>query len=795
MAARCTENRRARFLQAVESKSSSSASSPGFANESKVDHLTIILELYTRSYELFKKYSPPSSQTQGRQTLWIAYRIAQTYYESGKFDMAVRFFERIAKTYRREKWDAMLVPLLSTWYACAQQLGDMELGVQLLIEMITYGASVERDDPETAQEDLMAVLRSTVPSYQDKPLVVDVSDSEPLLDTSLVFWSPEVKVDERAVFQLALSAPSDVHMSSLPFTSFAIYFSDDSPPMTVVHKATEDDTPTIQMVDLGHIEYPIGEHGDESKEIEANLRWQAGGTIVFRGTVASRSPTVISISKVVLTLKEGSWWIEIPLTPTATRSGSTQPPRWLKSVSPPRFVTLRPDGSTSLSSVTVRHRPHNVQVSLSHQAPAYVGEEYPIVIEVINADDRTLEITTDVLLQPSEIEAAVHSISYDKESWTNLIKGVSFGVLAPGVSVLKTLYLNSSGAAGDRVIDISIQSRNTADAPAPAISPLSPKSPAVQAADTGETLRTVVVPTVSPIEAETSVMYSRSRNAQPPLADLETYDHEFWEDGVGGEATVVTSWRCVGPHGLHIESVKMIKDDGPHARVVDFVVETNLEDLLTDWFPGDEFCDQCQLSFNVDEESEDPISGPGLYEISWRRILDNGGYGSLGTSIFRLPSLQPPRDGLIALLDVPTTANLHVPVPMRLVIRNQRLSRSANVVVQLEFDAADGFVLAGLRSGRIPILLPGGEEVLTWNIIPVECGLVRVPHIKVTDRRAPVGSHGGTPLEGQTELEGEDVEVVDIRRDARSVESAADAAKSAKERRALPWDIRVLVLP
>ena len=33
----------------------------------------------------------------------------------------------------------MLQPLLKTWYACAQQLGDMELGVQLLIEMLAHG--------------------------------------------------------------------------------------------------------------------------------------------------------------------------------------------------------------------------------------------------------------------------------------------------------------------------------------------------------------------------------------------------------------------------------------------------------------------------------------------------------------------------------------------------------------------------------------------------------------------------------------------------------------------------------
>lgn len=78
-------------------------------NEKKVQHYAIILEvcgphnlmnltnipvlqLYTKAYEIFKKYIPPggSTQAQGRLTLWIAYRIAQTYYDSGEFAMAVR---------------------------------------------------------------------------------------------------------------------------------------------------------------------------------------------------------------------------------------------------------------------------------------------------------------------------------------------------------------------------------------------------------------------------------------------------------------------------------------------------------------------------------------------------------------------------------------------------------------------------------------------------------------------------------------------------------------------------------
>lgn len=50
-----------------------------------------------------------------------------------------RFFERIAKTYRRERWGSMLRPLLTTWYSCAKQLGDVELSIRLLLEMMGHG--------------------------------------------------------------------------------------------------------------------------------------------------------------------------------------------------------------------------------------------------------------------------------------------------------------------------------------------------------------------------------------------------------------------------------------------------------------------------------------------------------------------------------------------------------------------------------------------------------------------------------------------------------------------------------
>jgi hypothetical protein len=47
-----------------------------------------------------------------------------------------RFFERIARTYRRERWGAMLRPILSMWCDCARQTGNVELSVRLLLEIM-----------------------------------------------------------------------------------------------------------------------------------------------------------------------------------------------------------------------------------------------------------------------------------------------------------------------------------------------------------------------------------------------------------------------------------------------------------------------------------------------------------------------------------------------------------------------------------------------------------------------------------------------------------------------------------
>ncbi|KAF8663656.1 hypothetical protein AX16_000898 [Volvariella volvacea WC 439] len=914
MAAKSTEMRRSRFMNIleVEMTRGESTGSPGFVNEKKVDHLVIILELYTKAYELFKKYASVNSAnpTQGRLTLWIAYRIAQTYYDSGKFDTAIKFFERIARTYRREKWDDLLRPLLETWYRCAQQLGDVDLSIRLLVELLGHDVA-DSSGPSALEEDLLAVMQSTVPSSPDTPLLVDLSESIPVFNTTVNFWSSDIKVHEAVAFQITLEAPKVVDISHLPFKSISIYFEDETPPFIVKHRPAGDvgdetDNATnlkgnVRIVKLGTIPdkhlNPVSSTSSEEQgeEVEATLRWLPGDVMLLTGVIVPSAPGILRVIKAVLTISEAGWNVEVPCDPRAYRQEHI--PRWLCSMNPPKFMMRDKNyGSTAV----VRHRPHRIRVAVSHQTPAYLNEEFPILLDITNDDEQELEVILDVLLQPTEIDEAINSISLDGEQSTSLIRGISCGRLAPGMSIMKSLYLMNTGAGGDRIIDISVHSKpavirpptpplphedvdlggnesseqnneehNQEDEKTPRVAQFEgqiPHSePEYEELNVTETLRTLVIPTVEPIKYSREVVYRHSLNEWVGIGDLRTFDGDFWDDRVGGEAIVRVNLGFEGPWEVEVKSIELIKEDNDYAKIIESSLDRyasakegeGVDDSFPEIFsPGDTHSEHCVISIASPEEGDNtaqpgPIHGPGHYQVAWRRIFRNGERGTLSITRIFLPPLNPPSEGLVGLLKVPPIGKLHSPLPLELTIRNYHPSRSANIIVYLEPDHTDAsattaptagssapsptpgtpasvpstpiasthptlasggpsatshspnsFLVAGLRSGRIPILLPLTEHVVKWNLIPLECGYCKLPIIRVLDARNNTGATvqtvpggggdvvkgssvsgpgqiGGAPGTGTTPGTGagslaslgEAVKIVDVRMDVRKVET------------------------
>ncbi len=160
------------------------------------------------------------------------------------------------------------------------------------------------------------------------------------------------------------------------------------------------------------------------------------------------------------------------------------------------------------------------------------------------------------LINSNLVRHAVNHVAMDDQRSTSLLKAVACGVLAPGVSVLKKLYLANTGAPGERVIDISVQSHSTAQPPTSPVSPTTPASAtAPSLVDRSETLRTLAVPTVLPIEVEHAVTYRRPAKPQPGLADLMTFEGSQKDEAAAVEAVVTSIVSVVATSGLVVENV------------------------------------------------------------------------------------------------------------------------------------------------------------------------------------------------------------------------------------------------
>ena len=109
------------------------------------------------------------------------------------------------------------------------------------------------------------------------------------VDTSVVFWTSEAVVEERVAFQFSVTAPSDIAISALPFSSLAIHFSHKEEPVMVRHNPGLATSAKVQRVDLG--DFPL----EVATEYQGYLRWEKSAMIMFAGTVSSDVPMTLAV--------------------------------------------------------------------------------------------------------------------------------------------------------------------------------------------------------------------------------------------------------------------------------------------------------------------------------------------------------------------------------------------------------------------------------------------------------------------------------------------------------------------
>jgi hypothetical protein len=99
-------------------------------NESNFDHSNSIIQLLNRAYESFKR------EKNDRMILAVASNIAIEYFHINHYEMAKKFFDRIAVTYRDENWHNILTQTLLVALKAAQKLNRTQDAVNYSLELL-----------------------------------------------------------------------------------------------------------------------------------------------------------------------------------------------------------------------------------------------------------------------------------------------------------------------------------------------------------------------------------------------------------------------------------------------------------------------------------------------------------------------------------------------------------------------------------------------------------------------------------------------------------------------------------
>lgn len=182
----------------------------------------------------------------------------------------------------------------------------------------------------------------------------------PTVRTSVHFWETDVYVDQPATFQLTISMPGNIALSSLSFASVSVFFSDDVLTPLIIHHSDDapDSDKKVRRVVLGGVSQYLSDKGSVEGGVgeipQAYLRWGSDVSIVFMGALQLKLPGVLKLTKVVLTVKHNNWWIDLPIKLNELQhygDRTLETPKWLTSVDPPKYVPVKRGDCTTATCV------------------------------------------------------------------------------------------------------------------------------------------------------------------------------------------------------------------------------------------------------------------------------------------------------------------------------------------------------------------------------------------------------------------------------------------------------------
>jgi hypothetical protein len=409
IAARAGEERWRRFYRASQSGSNpvvilqQNQDTPamrhlkqGLELESKVDHAAIVIDLLSKAHDVFK------NQKAIRMSLFLASEIARVYQDTNQHELALKYYDKVASTYRNEKWFGLLGNIRQRMKSCALTTGNAQLVIDSLVELMHPQLSTSTDQREIVLADLSTFLSSSAASSAD----VNMNSLTSFLQCDFCFQSQQGQVQKEHYFQVSIESqitvPSD---SALRISYIRINFSD--PRFSYIifnqHGTFEKFTKCTATV------RSIPGVKEERLVADASIPLLSGRKLVFQGSLFPKENQNLEAMSIVVCL-EGSRQLHL-VYDLVDRSSKGTRPRWyyhdLENVLRFKYLSSKSDHR----HLRIEQREPAIDLMLACPNFTYTDEFIPLRCTLKSSEQSTVRVIAIIkaYLGNTALEPDVHT--------------------------------------------------------------------------------------------------------------------------------------------------------------------------------------------------------------------------------------------------------------------------------------------------------------------------------------------------------------------------------------------------
>ncbi|KAI8374513.1 Gryzun, putative trafficking through golgi-domain-containing protein [Radiomyces spectabilis] len=728
LAAMCCAERRRRFIElerATLAKASANAGSASeteagptgleqlLAQERQVNHSGLTIELLTKSYEQFKRHR------NGRMTLYLAAEIAGTYYETGKFEMALKFFERIGKTYRKENWHMVLTSILRWSLRCAKELQSWDRTIECLIELLSGKLPMTDQKRQDIQQELMDIIHKQEP-IEHSPMVINMDQINTFVHCSVQFQSQTNFVDTAVPFQITLTTDKTSPPLPFRFSAMRIIFNDAQYNMILRDTNTEEGHQKMELIDCtdGLTTVAEGDHsGWQTKDVDLGIT--SHQKKVIQAAIFPKECGQIKMVGIYLDLISAHWNIALHY-PLDTKVVENEPPsrrKWLeesKVGDNPKFKLL--GGRGELHEVRIMQKPPRIDIKAAHHTPALLNEHYKVCVAITNRESESILGKLSVTMK--NIEGAVNGdfVSFDDGS-AEMKQGMSeldLGTIASGETVTKEIYLHGDEVSGSRLVTMTVGYTMSSTGKS---NPLIEKTELVR------------IPFVAPFDTkfELCTLSEKPSHATSPVLDKA----ERW--------LVIAAIKCCSAWDLEIQDIQLEFLTVDHPNVQTKLLSGVEGFHPQQWKTGHVYNADYLFRLVTDDLTEPQPPIPiGSIAIYWRRHGEKQQYAK---TLIPLPTIQSQQPSLVVMADVPAEIYVGEPFTLTYTVDNPTV-HLAEYTASMELSEA--FVFSGYKQLKSRVL-PLSRCSYDFTCYPLIAGKVKLPRLKVIAKQQ--GAEKEIPVE------------------------------------------------